>query len=548
MEFYAMEYQITYNTYNFVNLNSFVDSGAIGSGGFGTVFKVKHKLDDKIYALKKVEFEDYGLERKVKIMREVKNLSKINSEFVVKYYDSWIEGKHLYIQMEYCPQTLRSVLNDKQQVFGRQSTEAMNIYEYFISCQIFREILECVQYLHELNPPIIHRDIKPENILILHNTKTNTFLKLGDFGLATEHNRPTKTHTQGAGTRNYMAPEVGMGKKYDVKADIYSVGMIGLEMFELNTGGKPLEKYRFASFCAQFNPLYHAIGSMYETLIGDRPTSRRFLCVKTNTDCDKQIGINLSNTSSNDVSKSATPNPAAKQIVPIRQNSINKWNKLNSADIVDNQYVVSKTQTSKHGDDNKSGLSKLPFATQQSVKNRVSEITTNIESCENTNLSVRLKTRINKLNVSLTAAWETKLGKYGPSRSEQPELSVVKTSSRGREPPAIYPKPKHFSSNTCITDDVFDVRQNREEFSKLVDKIGSVVSTPRWPSSQTIPTSSRTQLLTESMSHSISFMSINVDVQPQSSLTPQPRQPFSSSPISFDSPPPHPLTPRWPHC
>ncbi|CAG2105565.1 unnamed protein product [Medioppia subpectinata] len=51
---------------------------------------------------------------------------------------------HLFIVMEYCSQTLGSVLNDKQQVFGRQSTQAMNIYEYFTSCEILRELLECV--------------------------------------------------------------------------------------------------------------------------------------------------------------------------------------------------------------------------------------------------------------------------------------------------------------------------------------------------------------------------------------------------------------------
>ncbi|CAG2113480.1 unnamed protein product [Medioppia subpectinata] len=134
-----------------------------------------------------------------------------------EHYNSWIESKHLYIQMEYCPQTLADVLKDKQQVFGRQSAEAMNIYEYFISCEIFRELLQCVQYLHDQNPPVIHRDIKPANILILQNTCNNTFIKLGDFGLATEHDRPSQSHTLGTGTPQYMAPDVGLSRHYGIK-------------------------------------------------------------------------------------------------------------------------------------------------------------------------------------------------------------------------------------------------------------------------------------------------------------------------------------------
>ncbi|CAG2107728.1 unnamed protein product, partial [Medioppia subpectinata] len=146
------------------------------------------------------------------------------------YYDSWLESNHLYIQMEFCSQNLRSVLKDKPIVFGRDPDEHMrSVFEYFISCEIFRELLECVQYLHESDPPIIHRDLKPDNILILHNISSNRFIKVSDF--ATDHNTNKniviRNDQSGAGTIGYMAPEVLAGKAYNHLSDIYSLHTIG---------------------------------------------------------------------------------------------------------------------------------------------------------------------------------------------------------------------------------------------------------------------------------------------------------------------------------
>ena len=80
--------------------------------------------------------------------------------------------------MEFCSQNLRNIVEVKPQVFGRQLGEAMDCVEYFISCEILRQILESVQYLHELNPQIIHRDLKPENILIITNTTSSNIIYL----------------------------------------------------------------------------------------------------------------------------------------------------------------------------------------------------------------------------------------------------------------------------------------------------------------------------------------------------------------------------------
>ena len=61
----------------------------IGKGGFGSVFKVNNKLDNKIYAVKIVNVNS---ENKEVVLREVKNLSNLNHKHIIRYYGSWLEN------------------------------------------------------------------------------------------------------------------------------------------------------------------------------------------------------------------------------------------------------------------------------------------------------------------------------------------------------------------------------------------------------------------------------------------------------------------------
>jgi len=96
-----------------------------------------------------------------------------------------------------------------------------------------REILEGLNYLHSLKPPIIHRDIKCDNIFI--NTHTSD-IKIGDLGLAIELSKGVANSV--IGTPEFMAPELYQ-EKYGVKIDIYSFGMCLLELITLR---KPYEE------------------------------------------------------------------------------------------------------------------------------------------------------------------------------------------------------------------------------------------------------------------------------------------------------------------
>ena len=167
-------------------------------------------------------------------MQEMQKLIKVRSEYCVQYSDQWYDKNMYYIRMELCSDSLKNILQNKPQVFGRQPEEPMNSIEFYISCHIFKEILECVQYLHELNPPVIHRDLKPDNILLAKTVRNGRFFKVCDFGLATVHQ-----HSSDKGDLRYQAPEVGQGVDYNHKIDVYSLAKIAEKIFGIKLEDKP---------------------------------------------------------------------------------------------------------------------------------------------------------------------------------------------------------------------------------------------------------------------------------------------------------------------
>lgn len=89
---------------------------------------------------------------------------------------------------------------------------------------ILREILRALHYMHQNLK--IHRDIKPANILF----DTNCGVKLADFGVAAQMVLPKIHRNTFVGTPLYLAPEIIVSEKYGVKVDIWSLGVMGIEI------------------------------------------------------------------------------------------------------------------------------------------------------------------------------------------------------------------------------------------------------------------------------------------------------------------------------
>lgn len=100
--------------------------------------------------------------------------------------------------------------------------------------QLFKEILESVQYLHDNY--IIHRDLNPYNIMFIKDMfkKTGRFIRIIDFGLIAFHQYADQRHSSNKGNIDYIAPEVFDGEIYKTKADIYSLGVLLGEMLDIS--------------------------------------------------------------------------------------------------------------------------------------------------------------------------------------------------------------------------------------------------------------------------------------------------------------------------
>ncbi len=231
----------------------FKEMNLIAFGTYGIVYKAMDIKSNEIFAVKKIPFNGLSDQvlSEILIMFRLKShlICRLESVFVGNNYLKSDDYKNemssvpnneifktekpflLHIQMEFCLMTLKEVMKKLNEELNQKLSEVMTPLGYYISSEIFKEILESVDYLHKQK--VIHRDLKPNNILITDGMN-GRFVKIADFGLATIHEFDGQTHTKYKGTQKYVAPEVMRGRNYDLKVDIYSLGFILQELFNID--------------------------------------------------------------------------------------------------------------------------------------------------------------------------------------------------------------------------------------------------------------------------------------------------------------------------
>src|SRR5215475_512141 len=209
----------------------------IGAGGMGNVYLAEDTRLGRKVALKLLPAAfTKDKERVRRFKQEARAASGLNHPNILTIHEigeaSTAEGGAHYIVSEFVEgETLRAMLRGGRLDIGKATA-------------IAEQVASALSVAHEAG--IVHRDIKPENVMV----RPDGLVKVLDFGLAKLTEAPTRPADSEAstnlstapgilmGTVSYMSPEQARGQKVDLRADIFSLGIV---IYEMLAGRRPFE-------------------------------------------------------------------------------------------------------------------------------------------------------------------------------------------------------------------------------------------------------------------------------------------------------------------
>jgi len=185
----------------------------IGEGSSGTVYSGDDKKSKHEVAIKIIPYKKNG--QQIGIQNEIYMMKTTRHRNVVEYLDCYLVEDQLWVVMEYLQ--------------GGSLTEVITVCQMTEPqiAAVCKEVLLALSFVHSLHR--IHRDIKSDNILL----STNGEVKLADFGYCAQLTERTQKRNSVVGTPYWMAPELIRGLDYGTGVDIWSLGILAIEMAEL---------------------------------------------------------------------------------------------------------------------------------------------------------------------------------------------------------------------------------------------------------------------------------------------------------------------------
>ncbi len=221
----------------------------LGGGGMKLVYLAEDlRLASRPCALAEMvdSFTDPTMQQQAvaAFQREADMLAQLSNEHIPRVFDRFSEQNHHYLVMEYVEGI---TLEDELKTSGGKLDESRAI-------DIAVQVLDTLQYLHNLQPPVVYRDLKPSNVMLGRNGQ----VKLIDFGIA-RFFLPQSNATM-IGTQGYAPPEQYRGRA-EARSDLYA---LGATMHHALSGRDPAAEPPFSfpklkTLCPDANPALAAL-------------------------------------------------------------------------------------------------------------------------------------------------------------------------------------------------------------------------------------------------------------------------------------------------
>ncbi|KAF8400650.1 hypothetical protein HHK36_013949 [Tetracentron sinense] len=193
--------------------SNFSKENLLGTGGFGSVYRGDISDPPSTIAVKKISATSNQGERE--FLAEICTIGRLRHKNIVQLQGWCHEHEHLLLVYEFMPNGSLDRFISK------------GFLDWQTRYNILTGLASALLYLHEeCGNTVVHRDVKPNNVML--DSEYNAHL--GDFGLARLLQNETSVTTRLAGTPGYLAPECGYTGKATPECDVYSFGIVVLEV------------------------------------------------------------------------------------------------------------------------------------------------------------------------------------------------------------------------------------------------------------------------------------------------------------------------------